>query len=378
VHFAYDDDQEEFRRAIRSFLEQRASLTELPHRVEELDGGFDARLWEALATQLGIQGLVVPEAYGGGGYGPIELGLALEETGRALVPGPLFASIALGATALVLSDDERAQERYLPGLAAGTTLATVAMNDPRRRPATVARQVGKDRYLLDGEKTCVLSGDQADVIVVSAQTPEGPGLLTVDAGADGLERTRLPTLDPTRTQARLRFTETPAQLLGDPGRGPEIVGALAYNAAAALAAEQVGGAQGCLEIATDYAKERHQFGRAIGSFQAVKHHCADMLVQIESARTAAWYAAWACAAAREELPSAVPIAQASASEAYTFAARQCIQILGGIGFTWEHPAHLHYKRAISSEQMFGAPVSQWNRLAEVMFDAPVNRGAVQV
>jgi len=367
MRFAYDEDQAEFLRAVRSFFEKRVSLTELPQRVE-IDAGLDSATWDAMADQLGLQGLIVPERHGGGGHGPIELGLVLEEAGRALLPGPLFATVALGATALVLSDDEDAQAEHLPGIATGKRTATLALTEPgddgaSYAVATAGRRSG-DGYAVTGEKTCVYHGDQADVIVVVASDDHGPALFVVDGDAPGLGRERLATLDPTRPQARLTFDATPARRIG----GRDLLEVVLLRAGAALAAEQVGGAQGCLDLATAYAKEREQFGRLIGSFQAIKHRCADMLVQTEAARTAAWYAAWACAEAPEEVATAVPIARHAASEAYTFASRHCIQVLGGIGFTWEHPAHLHLKRALSSGQFLGTPEVQLARLADAAFD----------
>jgi alkylation response protein AidB-like acyl-CoA dehydrogenase len=371
VHFAYDEDQEEFRRTVRSFFEKRLSLTELPQRVEA-DGGFDRAVWDAMAEQLGLQGLIVPERHGGAGYGPIELGLVLEEAGRALLPGPYFATIALGATALGLSGDEEAQAEHLPAIATGERTATLALAEPGDRPGAYALATsaapGHGGHVLTGEKTCVYHGDEADTIVVAATDDEGPALFVMTSDAPGLERERCATLDPTRPQARLRLAQTPARRIG----GEDLLDRVLLHAAVALAAEQTGGAQGCVELATAYAKERVQFGRPIGSFQAVKHFCADMLVHTEVARTATWYAAWACAEAPEEVAAAAPIAQHAASEAYAFASRHCIQVLGGIGFTWEHPAHLHYRRALSSAQFLGTPDVQLSRLADVVLDdAPV-------
>lgn len=370
MHFAYGEDQEDFRRAVRDFLEKRVSLTELPSRVDE-NAGFDPATWSAMAEQLGLQGLIVPETHGGSGYGPIELGLVLEETGRALLPGPLFPTIALGATALVLSGNEEAQAAHLPRIATGEATATLALTEPGDRAGRYSlgttATVADAGHRLDGQKTAVPHGAEADAIVVAATDRDGPGLYVVDGDAPGLAREPAETLDPTRPQARLRLDSVEARRLG----GPDLLRAVLDRAAVALAAEQVGGAQSCLEIASAYAKEREQFGRPIGSFQAVKHLCADMVVRIECARSAAWYAAWACAEAPEELPTVVPIAQSAASDAYFFAARNCIQVLGGIGFTWEHPAQLHFKRAVSSEQFLGSSESQFDRLAAaVLSESP--------
>ncbi|HYI61095.1 MAG TPA: acyl-CoA dehydrogenase, partial [Acidimicrobiales bacterium] len=209
-----------------------------------------------------------------------------------------------------------------------------------------------------------LDGHTASLILVAARTPKGVSLFAVDGDASGLTRTALQTMDQTRKQAKVEFSNTPARLIGTEGEGGSALGKTLDLAAVALAAEQVGGAQKCLEMAVEYAKVRVQFGRPIGSFQAIKHKCADMLLEVESAKSAAYYAGWAAAEDSDELPVVASLAKAYCSDAYFHAAAENIQIHGGIGFTWEHPAHLYFKRAKSTELLFGDPTYHRELLAQ--------------
>jgi len=210
----------------------------------------------------------------------------------------------------------------------------------------------------------VLDGNTAEIIIVAALTNNGVSLFHVNANADGLTRTSLATMDQTRKQSKLEFSNTPASLIGEEGNGWATLSAVLDLAAVGLAAEQVGGAQMCLDMAVEYAKVRVQFGRPIGSFQAIKHKCADMLLEVESAKSAAYYAGWCAAEMNDELPSTASLAKAYCSEAYFHASAENIQIHGGIGFTWEHPAHLYFKRAKSSELLFGDPTYHRELLAQ--------------
>ena len=221
-----------------------------------------------------------------------------------------------------------------------------------------------DGYILDGTKMYVLDGNTAEIILVAARTDHGVSLFQVEAGAEGLTRTSLATMDQTRKQSRLDFSSTPATLIGADGDAWSTLTTVLDLAAVALSAEQVGGAQMCLDMSVEYAKVRVQFGRPIGSFQAIKHKCADMLLEVESAKSAAYYAGWCAAEMNDELPSTASLAKAYCSEAYFHAAAENIQIHGGIGFTWEHPAHLYFKRAKSSELLFGDPTYHRELLAQ--------------
>jgi alkylation response protein AidB-like acyl-CoA dehydrogenase len=334
----------------------------------ETTEGYDPAVWSQMANQLGLQALTIPEEHGGAGFGYVELGIVFEEMGRALLCAPYFSTVALAANALLSSGDEAAMKSYLPGIASGETIATLALTEDSGRwdleaVSCAARRDGEG-YVLDGHKMFVLDGHVADLVLVVAQADEGLTLLAVEKDAAGLERTPLHTMDQTRKQARLEFSGTPARLVGSAGGAGEAVGRTLDLAAVALAAEQVGGAQRVLEASVEYAKTRIQFGRPIGSFQAIKHKCADMLLEVESAKSAAYYAEWAAAEGSDELPVVASLAKAYCSEAYFHAAAENIQIHGGIGFTWEHDAHLYFKRAKSSELILGDPAYHRELLAQ--------------
>jgi alkylation response protein AidB-like acyl-CoA dehydrogenase len=368
VNFAFSEEQEELRKAVRRFLEDKSPETEVRRLMETTDG-YDQAVWTQMAEQLGLQGLAIPEAFGGSGYSYVELIVVLEEMGRALLCAPYFSSVALAANLLLVSGDEGAKSRYLPGIAGGTTLATVALAEASGRwdeegITLAASGSGGGTWTLTGEKLYVLDGHVADLILVAARTQAGVAVFAVDNGASGLTVTPLSTMDQTRKQARLSFESTPASLVGGEAAGWAPISKMLDLAAVALAAEQVGGAQRVLEMAVEYAKVRVQFGRPIGSFQAIKHKCADMLLEVESAKSAAYYAGWAAAENNDELPVVASLAKSYCSEAYFHAAAENIQIHGGIGFTWEHPAHLYFKRAKSSELLFGDPTYHRELLAQ--------------
>jgi alkylation response protein AidB-like acyl-CoA dehydrogenase len=335
-------------------------------RLMDTETGYDPAVWAQLAGQLGLTGLAIPEKYGGSGYGPVEQLIACEEMGRALLCAPYLASAVLAAGALLASDDEAAQAELLPGIADGTVIATlaVAADDAGR---ALARET-VDGYVVDGHSTLVIDGLIAGLILVTAETDAGPSLFVVDGGAPGLTRRPLQTLDMTRKQAELEFSGTPARLIGTAGEGVAAVAQAVRGGVIALCAEQVGGAQRCLDMSVDYAKLRVQFGRPIGSFQAIKHKCADMLLEVESAKSAAYYAAWAAADGTDDLPLAASLAKAYCSAAYCHAAAENIQIHGGIGFTWEHDAHLYYRRARSSAVMLGSPAQHREIAASYLID----------
>jgi alkylation response protein AidB-like acyl-CoA dehydrogenase len=378
VNFAFSEEQEELRKAVRRFLEDKSPETEV-RRLMETEDGYDPAVWKQMADQLGLQGLAIPEEFGGSGYTYVELVVVLEEMGRALLCAPYFSSVALAANLLLSSGDDKAKAEYLPGIAAGTTIATVALAESTGRwdepGVTLAASGSGDSWTLSGEKSYVLDGHTADLVLVAARTPAGVSVFAVDKGAAGFTSTPLSTMDQTRKQARLTFEATPARLIGTDGEGWAAVSKMLDLAAVALAAEQVGGAQRCLDMSVEYAKIRMQFGRPIGSFQAIKHMCADMLLEVESARSAAYYAAWAAADDTDELPLVSSLAKAYCSEAYFKAAADNIQIHGGIGFTWEHDAHLYYRRAKSTEMMLGTPSQHREIAATHLIDQPAADGA---
>jgi alkylation response protein AidB-like acyl-CoA dehydrogenase len=367
MNFAFTEEQEELRKTVRQFLEAKSPETAVREQMET-DAGFDAAVWSQMGEQMGLQGLIVPEEFGGSGYSYVELGIVLEEMGRALLCAPFFSTVVLAANTLIHSGDAAAQAAHLPGIASGETIATLAFTEPSGKwdesGITTQATGSGDSWTLSGTKMFVLDGHTASLIIVAARTAKGVSLFTVDGGASGLTRTALSTMDQTRKQAKLEFANTPATLIGTEGEGWKVLDRVLDLAAVGLAAEQVGGAQKVLEMAVDYAKVRVQFGRPIGSFQAIKHKCADMLLEVESAKSAAYYGMWCAAELNDELPSVASLAKAYCSEAYFHATAENIQIHGGIGFTWEHPAHLYFKRAKSSELLFGDPTYHRELLAQ--------------
>ncbi len=367
MNFAFSEEQEELRRIVRQFLEDKSPETAVRELMATEKGSDDA-VWNQMAEQMGLQGLIVPEEFGGSGFSYVELIVVLEEMGRALLCAPYFSTVVLAANTLMHAGDDAAKAAHLPGIASGETVATLAFTEDNGRwdeagiTATAAR--AGDGWAIDGHKMYVLDGHVANLVLVAARTAAGVSLFAVDGEAPGLARTPLATMDQTRKQARLEFTATPATLIGADGGGWAVIERVLDLAAVALAAEQVGGAQKCLEMSVEYAKVRVQFGRPIGSFQAIKHKCADMLLEVESAKSAAYYAGWCASELNDELPSVASLAKAYCSEAYFHASAENIQIHGGIGFTWEHPAHLYFKRAKSSELLFGDPTYHRELLAQ--------------
>ena len=375
MDFAFNEEQEELRSIARSFLAEHSTSLHV-RRAMESELGYDPQLWEQLGAELGWTSVVIPEEYGGLGLGYVELVALLEVMGGALLCAPFFSSVCLGGNALLLGGSDAQKREYLPGIAAGTTRSTLAFCEASGRwdageIATRARRHGGD-FVLDGRKSFVLDGHCADLLIVVARREgsagdEGISLFAVPGDSPGIERRALPTLDQTRRQAEIRFDAVrlpQSALLGAEGDGAKVLGATLDLAAVALAAEQVGGAQKCLDMSVAYALERVQFGRPIGSFQAIKHKCADMMVEVESARSASYYAACVAAEGGEELPLAASLAQAYCSDAYFHSAADAIQIHGGVGFTWEYDVHLYFKRARSSETFLGDAAYHRERVAQ--------------
>jgi alkylation response protein AidB-like acyl-CoA dehydrogenase len=362
MNFAFSEEQEELRRTVRSFLEQKSPEAEV-RRLMETDEGYDPAVWRQMGEQLGLQGLAIPEEFGGSGYSFVELAIVVEEMGRRLLAAPFFSSSVLAAEALLQSGDDAAKKEHLPGIATGETIATVAFTEESGRwdedGITATASPAGDGWTITGVKSYVLDGHVASLLLVAARTGAGVSLFAVDGAAT--TRTALPTMDQTRKQARVELSGVPATLVGTEGQGWSVLERVLDRAVVALAAEQAGGAQFVLDMAVQYAKDRVQFGRQIGSFQAIKHKCADLLCKVESAKSAAYYAAFCVAEDNDEVPAVAALAKAYCSEAYFNVAAENIQIHGGIGFTWEHPAHLYFKRAKTSELLFGDP-AHWREL----------------
>ena len=367
MQFSFTSEQEEFRSVLRRFLEEKSPPT-VVRRLMETEAGWERESWRELNQHLGLTAVHIPEAYGGQGFGFVELGIVLEEMGRALLCAPYFASTVLAATAIMNAGTEAQKRELLPPIAAGETVATLAFTEPNGRwDATgiemTATPAGGE-FRLDGVKSFVLDGHTADLIVVLARRPgstgdDGLSFFTVPGDAPGLTRRALKVMDPTRKQARLEFRSVEAALLGEEGAGAAPFARTMMQAAVCLANEMVGGAERLRQSALDYANLRVQFGRAIASFQSMKHKQADMLVDVELAKSAAYAAASAAAEDDAELPALASLAKACASDAYMQTAIHTIQIHGGIGFTWDNDTHLWFKRAKSSEVFLGDPA--WHR-----------------
>ncbi|GAA2651811.1 acyl-CoA dehydrogenase family protein [Streptomyces vastus] len=366
-------EQDEIRRTLRELLLKRCGPEEVRAAVGTADG-HDPALWEALAGQLGLPGLALPEEYGGIGCSTTELALASEELGRALAPSPLLSTAVLSGPLILALGTEEQRSELLPRLASGELTAALAV--PGTCLATALGLTGDNRgdwagggraggvqakrseggaWRLYGQVDQVLDGHSAGLLVVAAHTGgfsrSRTLLFLVRSGSDGLVRTRQTSLDGTRPQAGIQLRNVDVELIGE--ESADVTGALTAvgdTAAATLAAEAVGAADRVLERTVEYVRQREQFGRAIGSFQAVKHRLADLYVQVQAARSAAYYSAWATAASDERVGG---LALAQALEAFRATASEGVQLHGGIGFTWEHEAHLYFKRAAGDELLFG-------------------------
>jgi alkylation response protein AidB-like acyl-CoA dehydrogenase len=351
-------DQRDLRDVLRRFVASRSPETQVRAAIEA-PRGFDETLWRDFAGELGCCGLMAPEEYGGAGGSFIEVGLVLEQTGAALACLPYFSTVVLAQSALLAAGDAGALERWLPVLASGEVRATVAFAEPGDQwgsfgMATTAREANGG-WAVSGVKTHVVDGASADLILVFAQAPDGLSLFAVESSAHGIAAQPARSLDLTRRQARIELQGVAATLVGAGGDAGPVLDRVMTVAAVGLAAEQSGGAARVLEMAVGYAGSRFQFGRAVGSFQAIKNKCVDMFIGAESSRVAARRAARAVADDSPELPVLASLSKAYCSDAYWAVACENIQVHGGIGFTWEHPAHLHYRRAESSKLLFGAP-----------------------
>jgi alkylation response protein AidB-like acyl-CoA dehydrogenase len=350
VNFSFSAEQEALASTVRQFLAAKAPETELRRTIDgEL--GHDPALWSRMADELGLQGLAIPEQYGGSGFTFLELGIVLQEMGRALLSAPFFSSIALAATALLECHDDAARKEWLPRIAAGELLATLTLD----RGLDVRATHDPDGWTLDGAAEFVLDGLPAELVLVPVMTEQGPSLFAVTGSSPGLQRRPTEVFDVTRRLARLTFTATPARIVGAAGEAGPGLDRTRDLAAIALAAESVGVAERALEMATEYAKLRVQFGQPIGSFQAIKHKLANVLLEVEAARSAAWYALWSATAQPDEIAVVAPLTLATCTETAYLATSENIQVHGGIGYTWEHPAHLYFRRATMSRQLLGNP-----------------------
>jgi alkylation response protein AidB-like acyl-CoA dehydrogenase len=364
--FTFNNDQEQFRDNVARFCQDKSPATSVRTQMAS-ERGFDPSVWQQMCSELGLVGLHIPEAKGGSGFSAIELGIVMQEMGRSLMCAPYFASSVLAVTALAETANDEHIERWMPGLMEGAVIGALAISeangqfaiDDLHTTATPQENI-PGAHLLNGEKHFVVDGHNANLILVAANTNAGAALFAVEVPADGLQAKLSDTMDATRKLAQLTFQNTPAQYLG-----PLTASAFTriYDIAlVALANEMVGGAQALLDAALDYTKLRVQFGRTIGSFQAIKHRLADLLLEVEHAKSAAYQAAQLLAAGDDEATAVASMAKAAASDAYLNAGIACIQLHGGIGFTWENDTHLWFKRAKSSEVFLGTPNQHRERM----------------
>ena len=359
MQFGLSESQEFLKDSARKFFAGECPSAEM-RRLMETESGYDAALWSKLIEQ-GYTGIIFPEEYGGVGLGKVELMLLMEEAGRALLTGPFFSTVVLAGTVLDAVSTPANKEKYLAPICRGEVRATVAILEAGASWNPRDIQVSATNGQLSGEKFFVSDAAIADFIIVVARN----GVFVVDSKARGLKISPMSGMDLTRKLYVVEFSNTPAEEIGSTKNLPQ-----AFNiAAAALAAELVGGMQRTLEITVEYAKTRKQFGKPIGMFQAVQHQCADMYLETESSRSAVYYAGWALEENSPDAATAVSIAKMYASDAGRTVGNRGIQIHGGMGFTWENDVHLYYRRAKASETAFGDATFHRERIASMVIDS---------
>ncbi len=370
AEFRFTEEQQQLRTAVRKFCADNFDEPTVRHLMES-EVPFDPKVWHRLGSELGVLGLSVPEADGGVGGSLVDQAVAVEEFGATLACGPLFGTVFLAIPALVACPPGPARDELLAELVEGTKTAAVAVADKAGAFDPSAVTVTANDDTATGAVQRVVDAGAADEILVAARTSAGIGLYAVDASASGVTRTPLITMDLTRPQAIVEFTDAPARLLAGPQEAERVITHALQAGSALLAVEQVGAAQHLLDLSVDYSKSRLQFGRQIGSFQAVKHKLADMLVDLEHARSTAYHAVWALGDASDDPALAASIAQATASAAFSRIAADTIQVHGGIGFTWEHQSHLYFKRAATDAALLGTAEEHRARVADMVLDTAV-------
>lgn len=364
MDFGFSEEQDLLRQSAADFLRNECPMSYVRQMMED-ERGYADEVWNKMA-ELGWMGLIVPEAYGGAGLSLVDLVVVLEEMGKVVLPGPFFSTVALGGLCVQAAGSEEQKKALLPGMASGQTTLTLAVLEENARwdEASVNLSAEKNGagYVLNGVKLFVPDAHVVDHMICAARTSEGVTLFLLDRQQAGLGTRLLKTMDQTRKlcEVTLENVQVGADtLLGAPGQGWACLSRVLNQSKVALSAEMCGGAQQVLDMSVEYAKVREQFGRPIGSFQAIQHKCADMLVQVEGAKSATYYAAWAVSNDAPDAALAAAMAKAYCSDAYRQVTSEGIQVHGGIGFTWEHDLHIYFKRAKGSEVTFGD--ATWNR-----------------
>jgi alkylation response protein AidB-like acyl-CoA dehydrogenase len=361
MNFDFSDEQKQLRDEARKFLAEKCP----PKAVRVvLDGKapYDRELWKGLAD-MGFLGVAIPEEFGGAGAGHLELCVIAEEMGRALAPVPFSSTVYLAAEAILLAGSDAQKQKWLPLIASGAAIGTLALFEGKGNPSPQAIKLSGSGGILTGVKKPVPDGAIADFVIVAARTGSSGrdsdiSLFLVDMKTEGVEARALTNLDPSRGQAELTFKNCKAEPLGRTGEGWGVISQVLDRAAVLIAFEQVGGADRALEMGRDYALDRIAFGRPIGSFQAVKHMLADMYVSATLARSNCYYGAWALSTNAAELPEAAAAARISATQAFQHCAKNNIQVHGGMGFTWEFDCHMYYRRANATALTLGS-LSYW-------------------
>ena len=365
--YVLSEEQQALRDAVRKFSAENFGETTV-RRLMESEPRFDSAVWRRLGSELGVLGMSVPEADGGVGGSLVDQAVAVEEFGATLACGPLFGTVYLAIPALVACPAGAERDELLGALVEGERTAAF---EPQ--PVTVSGGT------LTGTAARVVDADSADVLLIAGIGSDGLGLYCVDLNGPGVQRNSLVTMDLTRPQARVALDGAPGTLLAGPDEAERVITHALQVGSALLAVEQVGAAQHLLDLSVEYAKSRLQFGRQIGSFQAIKHKLADMLVDLEHARSAAYHAVWALADGSDDPALATSIAQALASAAFSRIAADTIQVHGGIGFTWEHQAHLYFKRAATDAALLGSAEQHRSRVADMVLDTAIAQsGAVPI
>ena len=373
MKFSFTEEQDKFRSVLRRFLEDKSPSTEVRRLMATADG-WEREQWTKINSALGLTAVAIPEAYGGHGFGLSEQCIVLEEMGRSLLCAPYFGSAVLAASAILYAGTEKQKSELLPGIASGSTVATLAFTEENgswdNSGLTTIFEKSNNEYSITGTKSFVLDGTTADLIIVLARAPntkkdEGLSLFAVDGQASGLKKELLESVDETRKLARIHFDRVPARLIGEEGNAAGPMKKTMTRSIICLANEMVGGAERLREDALEYVKMRMQFGRSIASFQVTKHKATDMLADVELAKSAAYFAAAAFDQEDNETEEAASIAKAASSEAYMQTAIHSIQMHGGIGFTWDNDTHLWFKRAKSSEVFLGDPAHHHEKMMTI-------------
>lgn len=366
MEFQLSEEQESLQGFVCELLTQRADSAKVRATLAS-DEAYDRDLWRVLCEEIGAASLAIPEEWGGSGFTTRETHIVLEELGRALAPSPFLGSVGIASQAILAANHAATNERLLPGIASGESVAALAWATPTGKwnPAEAAvTATSGESVTLSGRAPLVISGSEADTFVVIARSPEGAALYAV-TDASQMSREATPTLDQTLSLAACTFDGVAAERISAPG-DDSVFDAVLAHVLTAVTATQIGTAARALDMTVEYSKQRSQFGRVIGSFQALKHRMADMHVQLETARTTSFAAAWATANGEPGALDLARIAKATCSEALSHIAGETIQLHGGIAITWEHDAHLIFKRAHATNQLFGTAREQRIRIAETL------------